>query len=244
MKKLLSIILTLTMLFSVATVLAVPTTVSAASKTGKKYVKYKKINKNLKKEGTLIFKSKAKYPQLKSKSKAAKKVNNYIKKEVKKHTDNIEKMAKSDYSNNGLSFFKNLSSFQTVCYYVCEVDVKFVYNAKGKYSFKMSEYTYALGPHGERSVKGYNFSKKTGKKISNSKLTKYSGKKLKQKIVSAVKKKINANPQNYYNDALQIVKNTKINKFNIWLKGKYIYVYFSQYELSVYAVGPTQIKIK
>jgi hypothetical protein len=244
MKKIISTLLTLTMLFSVTTVLAAPATASAASKTGKKYVAYKTVNKKIKKEGIIIYKSKAKYPQLKSKSKAAKKVNNYIKKKVKNQTDNIEKMAKTDYSYNGISFFKSLSSFQTVYYYICDVDVKFVYNAKGKYSFKMSVYNYALGAHGETLVSGLSFSKKTGKKISNSKLTKYSGKKLKQKIVNAVKKKIDANPQNYYNDALQIVKNKKINKFNIWLKGKYIYVYFNQYELSVYAVGPTQIKIK
>ena len=77
MKKLLSIFLSLTIILSTAAVFSV--SASAASKTGKKYVSYKTVNKTIKKQGVLILKGKIQYPVLKSKSGAAKKVNKKIK---------------------------------------------------------------------------------------------------------------------------------------------------------------------
>ncbi len=235
MKKILSIILSISILFSVTAILSVPATASAASKTGKKYVTYKTINKNIKKNGTLILKVKAKYPHLKSKSKAAKKVNKFFANQIKKDIKEIKKLAEKDYSNIN----KNSSD-----YYKYNENIKLTYNKKNKYSFKSNCSGYTGGVHGYSSVTGYNFSKQTGKKIPNSKLTKYSDKALKKKIVNKVKAKINKNPKNYFDNALQTVKNCKINKFNVWLDAKYLYVYFNEYELSSYANGPTQIKIK
>lgn len=237
MKKVLSIILSLTMLLSAASVLAVPA--SAASKTGKKYVTYKTISKKVTKKGTAILKGKAKYPQLKSKSKAAKKINAYFKKTVKKIIKNINKTAKEDYARDGLKNFKQFNS----CYDF-DVNIKFTYNAKGKYSFRMSDYEYWMGAHGYTAVTGHTFSKTTGKRISNAKATKYSGAQLKEKIVAAAEKTINKEPSKYYSNALESIKDMKVNKFNTWLQGEYLHVYFNAYDIASYAAGPTDLKIK
>ena len=239
MKKLLSIFLSLTILLSTAAVLSVPAFVSAASKTGKKYASYKTVSKTIKKEGVVILTGKIKYPVLKSKSKAAKKVNKKIKKYVTSYADDITKMAKDDYSYNGTKSFKT-----TGWRYQYDVKAKFTYNKNGKYSFRVSYYGYTLGAHGYEQVEGYTFKKSNGKKISNAKVTKYSGKKLKSKIVSKMEKKIAEEPAKYYTNALDVVKNLDIKKFNIWLKGKYAYVHFNPYEISSYVAGPTEIKIK
>lgn len=238
MKKILSIILSISILFSVTAILSVPATASAASKTGKKYVTYKTINKNIKKNGTLILKVKEKYPQLKSKSKAAKKINKFFVNQIKKNIRNLKKIAKSEYEDNGMKKFGYSYNFE------CKGDIKLTYNKNNKYSFKSKYYEYTGGAHGSTILTGYNFSKQTGKKIPNSKLTKYSNKTLKKKIVNKVKAEINRNPNKYYDNALQTVKSLSINKLNCWLKTKYLYVYFDSYLLAGYADGPTQIKIK
>ena len=183
----------------------------------------------------MILKVKAKYPHLKSKSKAAKKVNTFFANQIKKDIKEIKKLAEKDYSN----IIKNKNSSD---YYKYNENIKLTYNKKNKYSFKSNCSGYTGGVHGYSSVTGYNFSKQTGKKIPNSKLTKYSNKTLKKKIVNKVK--INQNPKNYFDNALQTVKSLSINKLNCWLKTKYLYVYFDSYLLAGYADGPTQIKIK
>ncbi len=222
-----------------AAVLSAPATVSAASKTGKKYVTYKKITKNIKKDGITILKGTAKYPKLTAKSKAAKKVNSYFKKTVTKIVKNITKAAKDDYAGNGK---ENFTRFNT--WYSFDVNIKLTYNAKGKYSFKMVDYEYWMGAHGYTAITGHNFSKSTGKRVSNSKLTQYSGAELKEKIVSALEKEINKEPKKYNSNALESVKQLSVNKFNIWLKGQKIHVMFNQYDIASYAAGPTELTIK
>jgi hypothetical protein len=239
MKKLLSVFLSLTIMLSTAAVLSVPASVSAASKTGKKYASYKTVSKTIKKEGVLILTGKIKYPVLKSKSKAAKKVNKKIKKYVKSYADQITKMAKNEYSNNGTKNFKTTGQ-----HYQYDVKAKFTYNKSGKYSFRISYYGYTMGAHGYEHVEGCTFKKSSGKKISNAKVTKYSGEKLKSKIVSKMEKKIAEEPAKYFTWAVNTINNRDINAFNIWLKGKYAYVHFDPYDISSYVAGPTEIKIK
>ncbi len=222
-----------------AAVLSAPASVCAASKTGKKYVTYKKITKNIKKGGITILKGTAKYPKLKSKSKSSKKINSYFKKTVNKIVKNITKAAKNDYASNGTETFDRTKSW-----YTFDVDIKLTYNAKGKYSFKMVDYEYWMGAHGYTAITGHNFSKSTGKRVSNSKLTKYSGDELKEKIVSALEKEINKEPRKYNLNALDSVKQLDVNKFNIWLKGKKIHVIFNQYDIASYAAGMTELTIK
>ncbi len=237
MKKLLSIFLSLTIILSTAAVFSV--SASAASKTGKKYVSYKTVNKTIKKQGVLILKGKIQYPVLKSKSNAAKKVNKKIKNNVKKFADNIISMAKNDYSANGVTNFT-----RTGWHYEYKVTAKLTYNANGKYSYRISYYGYTMGAHGNETVAGFTFKKSNGKKLSNAKTTKYSGSELKEKIVNKMEKVINNEPTKYYTTALEGIKNLDVNKFNIWLKGKYVYVHFNPYEIACYAAGPTEVKIK
>ena len=183
MKKLLSIFLSLTIILSTAAVFSV--SASAASKTGKKYVSYKTVNKTIKKQGVLILKGKIQYPVLKSKSSAAKKVNKKIKNNVKKFADNIISMAKNDYSANGVTNFT-----RTGWHYEYKVTAKLTYNANGKYSYRISYYGYTMGAHGYEQVAGYTYKKSNGKKLSNAKTTKYSGSELKKKIVDKMEKTI------------------------------------------------------
>ena len=239
MRKLLSVFLAFTIFVSASTILFGTTEVSAASKTGKRYVTYKGYSKNIKKKGTYILKGKVKYPKLKSKSKAAKKINKIIKKKIKSFTLKIESMAKKEYAENG---FKNFKIFLSPFQY--NVNYKLTYNKKGKYSFRISQYSYTMGAHGYEHVEGCTFKKSNGKKISNAKVTKYSGEKLKSKIVSKMEKKIAEEPAKYYTWAVNTINNRDINAFNIWLKGKYAYVHFDPYDISSYVAGPTEIKIK
>ena len=237
MKKLLSIFLSLTIILSTVAVFSV--SASAASKTGKKYVSYKTVNKTIKKQGVLILKGKIKYAVLKSKSNAAKKVNKKIKNNVKKYADNIISMAKNDYSANGVTNFT-----RTGWHYEYKIIAKLTYNKKGKYSYRISYYGYTMGAHGNETVEGCTYKKSNGKKLSNAKTTKYSASKLKQKIVNKMEKVINSNPSKYDSTALENIRNLDVNRFNIWLKGKYVYVHFNPYEIASYAAGPTEVKIK
>lgn len=112
MKKLLSVFLSLTMLISSAAVMSVP--VGAASKTGKKYVTYKTKKKTVKKSGVLILSGSIKYPKLKSKSKAAKKVNKTIKKMVKKDAKYITDLAYKDYKKADLQISKPQAGIMSI----------------------------------------------------------------------------------------------------------------------------------
>lgn len=237
MKKLLSVFLSLTMLISSAAVMSVP--VGAASKTGKKYVTYKTKKKTVKKSGVLILSGSIKYPKLKSKSKAAKKVNKTIKKMVKKDAKYITDFAYKDYKKSGLTNFKT-----TGWHYEYNVDVKFTYNKKGKYSFKYTYYSYAMGAHGYTAVSGLNFSKKTGKRIKNTKLTKYDPSVIRGKISDKLSAEMEKQPSRYFSTALTTVQNMDFDKFNFWLKGNYLYVIFNPYDISPYMAGPTTFKIK
>lgn len=186
-----------------------------------------------------MLKGKIKYAVLKSKSNAAKKVNKQIKKKVKSYANNIISMANQDYSNYGLTTFKTSG-----LHYEYNIIAKLTYNKKGKYSYRISRYIYLMGAHGNETVEGCTYKKSNGKKLSNAKTTKYSASKLKQKIVNKMEKVINSNPSRYNSTALEDIRNLDVNRFNIWLKGKYVYVHFNPYTITSYAAGPTEVKIK
>ena len=61
--------------------------------------------------------------------------------------------------------------------------ITLTYNNNGKYSFKEKFVESAGGVHPQYGTVGHNFSKISGNKIPNSKLTKYSNKELKAKQV-------------------------------------------------------------
>lgn len=188
----------------------------------------------------VVYKYKLKYPSFNSKAKSKKKINKCFEKywdKQLKSTKNISDAA-SDYYK--LQYDQGHEEYFS-CWYD-KHNIKVTYNKKGKISCKEKDVSFS-GNIIYSYIYSHNFNSKTGKKIPNSNLTKLSNKKLKSKIYNAVKKKINKNPNSYYDDALQMVKKTKIKDMQMYLSGKYLYTAFN-YSLGPVASGPTTVRIK
>lgn len=199
----------------------------------KSVTKTVKASKSYKYNGREYFKYEFKYDKLTAKSAAAKKVNKSIKKAVDGARERIYTMAKSVKGDKNA----NLPLF-------VKVSVKLTYNKKGIYSFKYTESNYSGGAHGYYFSAGFNYSKKTGKKLSNSKLTSYSAKTLKTKIYNKLKKLDEKTPGRFFTGAVDGVKNRKLKEFVFWLEGNNLHVYFAPYDISPYMAGDTELKIK
>ncbi len=214
---------------------AFPVGSNAASTVGSKYVTYKNYVKNVTVGERKVFSGKFRYPVLTSKSTVAQKLNKHFKKLAEKNVEHFASIAEDDY-NNGRIYGNNVYSYNTV--------VKLMYNAGGKYSFRLVEMNYCGGAHPAHNTVGMTYNKTTGKRFANSALTRYTPATLKNKIVYKIKKEIEKYPTKYFSNALQTVKQRPLNKFNCWLAGSSLHVYFNNYDLAPYMAGPTDIKIK
>ena len=220
-KRFLSAVTTLTMAISLACVL--PTVYASASDAK---VSYKSFNKTYYSDsGKQICEITLKRPIIKGNKKSYKKINKYLKK------------IQSEYVSNILNFAKDIEP-DAQSYYVKSI-MKLTYDKGNIISVKETYDDYTGGAHGYNMINGYTFNLKTGKRINISKASKYKAN-IKAKVVS----RLNKNPNNYFDNALQDVKNKKLKAFNYYLKDKYMYVIFNPYEISPYASGVQKIRIK
>lgn len=231
MKKLVSIITVFILLFSFVTI--VPETSQTVG--AKKIVKYVTTNKTYKIKGTTVLKFTFKRPVLLGKSKAVKSINSYLLKVQKKNMNNALNSGKEAYKSDGSNLYQ---------YAVVKGAISLKYS-KDKYSFKETTYTYfAKAAHGEEKTFGYNFNKSTGKKIGISKLTKYSNKVLKNKIVNASVKYVRNNSDKMFSNAEDTVRSYKFSDYNCYLFGSYLYVHYSAYCLASYMAYPGGVTVK
>lgn len=197
-------------------------------------VKYVTTNKEYKMNGRTILRVEFKRPVLVVKNKANKKINKYFKKLCAKHKNSALKYAKQ--------FFGEYSSGLMVHSLTDEFTL--TYNKNGIYSFKEYKGAFAGGAHDLTTIGGYSFSKKTGNKIPNSKLTKYSNKELKAKIYRKVERLYTKEPNRLFSGALETVKNKPIKDYTFYLKNNHLYAVFQCYEIAAWASGPQIFKIK
>ena len=197
-------------------------------------VKYVTTNKQYKMDGRPILNFKIKRPVFTVKTKANKKINNYFKKLCTKYRVNALKFAKETFQENPNN--PMVHSFDD--------KITLTYNNNGKYSFKEKFVEFTGGVHPQYGTVGHNFSKKSGNKIPNSKLTKYSNKELKAKIYRKVEHLYNQYPNRFFPNALETVENKQIKDYTFYLTDKHLNVVFQCYEIASWASGPTTVKIK
>lgn len=222
----------------IAAVMAVSVfALTPASASAKAKITYKKASKVYKQDKTPIVKLSLKLPKISGSSKVVKNINSYFSKVKKKYVKAAKKVLTA--AKNQLN-----ESPDTFNCYQFTYAAKASYNKDGKLSFKVKTFVYTGGAHGLGTVSGVTFDKKTGKKLAVSKLTKYAPADLKKMIVAATNKKIDKDPDNFFEGAKETVKNTKLNKFNCFLKDNYLYVVYQVYDIAPYAYGPIAVKIK
>lgn len=204
-------------------------------------ITYKTINKSYyADDGHKIYEIKLKRPIIHGNKKSYKKINKYFKKLQNSYIKNLSDyiyIAKEDYKlrqeNFDIEFIKS--------------SINLVLQKGNTISFKETYKYYGGGPHGECHINGYTYNIKTGKKVNISQVTKY-GSKIKSKIVAKFQKKVDANPNLYFNDSvtnsMEEVKNTKLKDFNYYLKDEYVYVIYNVYEIAPYSSGLQKVRIK
>lgn len=230
-KKILSAVLIAVMALSVFTI--------APTASAKAKVSYKSTSKTYTYNGKAVLKAKVKIPVVSGKSTAAKKINKYFAKIAKStlKSKGLVKYAKEDFDARGQGFVA----------YANEYKAKLSYNKSGKMCFKIMTYSYTGGAHGGAYIGGVVFDKKTGKKLPLSKWTKLSKSELKSKILKATKKMIDKDPDRFMGDSDSIIKSLKsraLNKFTGFLRDKYLYIVYQQYDIAPYAAGSPYVKIK
>lgn len=120
--------------------------------------------------------------------------------------------------------------------FICTVK----YSKNGYISITEKMYDNGLGAHGHTIQTSHTFNVDTGKEITLKNVLKGSDKQIKEIIVNAFKKKIdNCNDvYTYYDNALDIVKETASADFKDWYLNKNGIVFFyNEYEIACYAKG-------
>lgn len=224
-KRFFSLITSLVMVFGLAGILS---TVNASANDVE--ISYKSFNKTYYSDsGEQICKVTLKRPVIKGNKKSYKKINKYLEK------------IQSEYVSDILNLTNSIEP-GAQSYHVKSV-IKLTYDKGNIISVKETYDDYTGGAHGFNMINGYTFNLNTGNRINISKASKYKAN-IKSKVVSKLKKKIEKNPNNYFEDALQDVKNQKIKDYNYYLKDGYMYVIFNPYEIGPYAGGIQKIRIK
>lgn len=196
--------------------------VQASSKTTKTKAVYtiKKYNKKYSKPGGRVS---AQYiyqlPQLKGESKVVKKINTSLK---KGYTASLkDKEAVFDHAKEA-----NNSSYYTYKeQYISTTKCKVTYNKKGYVSFCFLHEWYAGGVHNSWTD-GMTYNLKTGKKLNVADVISGNSKTVKKKIIKKYFSEIK--PEDEY--ARKELDNTKISKFQFYLKKGNVIVCFGPYQ--------------
>lgn len=105
-------------------------------------------------------------------------------------------------------------------------------------SFVQSEYEYMSGAaHGMPYWKGFTFDLQTGKQLVLSDIIGDSEEELKEIVASYFEEKINQNPEDFWTEALDVVRENISLDSDFYLTEQGIVFYFGPYELACYAAG-------
>ncbi len=159
--------------------------------------------------------------------------NQKIRDKILNYTDEIESQAEKFFKTAKQEDFR-FHQYQAMVTY----DVK---NKGNILSLVFKYYQYTGGAHGLTSVVSYNLDTDTGKDISLKDFlnrTNLNIDQVKEKIVS----EIGANPNNYFPDAIETIRNK--NNLSYYVKDYNLFIYFQSYDIAPYAAGNPQFEIK
>lgn len=182
MKKIVSLLMTILMIVSVATV---SFSQSAFAKTNKGVTKYNitNVNKSKKFSNDITYIKYYKKVVLKGSSKSIKKINKVLNADCNKYMN--KKTVEQEYKSIGS--LNKLPSGMVSTYRASHTS-KMKYNKNNIISISVSSYD-SMGGVSNTTLYGFTYNVKTGKKLTIKNVTNYSEKKLKNEIIKKLQKK-------------------------------------------------------
>ena len=168
----------------------------------------------------------------------ADKINRYLEEEQNKNIEyengNVEWMEEmiEEYGEDGISHSSYSSTLSEIAYF----DGRYV-------SFCQQEYDYQGGAHGMPLWIGLTFDLETGEKLSLPDVIANSEEELNSIVTEYFAEYINGNPEEFWEDALDIVRDEICFESDFYLTEDGIKFYFHPYALSSYAAGFPEVTI-
>lgn len=176
--------------------------------------------------------------QVDEKFAGADKINRYLEEEQNKNIEyengNVEWMEEmiEEYGEDGISHSSYSSTLSEIAYF----DGRYV-------SFCQQEYDYQGGAHGMPLWIGLTFDLETGERLSLPDVIANSEEKLNSIVTEYFAEYINGNPEEFWEDALDIVRDEICFESDFYLTEDGIKFYFHPYALSYYAAGFPEVTI-
>ena len=168
----------------------------------------------------------------------ADKINRYLEEEQNKNIEyengNVEWMEEmiEEYGEDGISHSSYSSTLSEIAYF----DGRYV-------SFCQQEYDYQGGAHGMPLWIGLTFDLETGERLSLPDVIANSEEELNSIVTEYFAEYINGNPEEFWEDALDIVRDEICFESDFYLTEDGIKFYFHPYALSSYAAGFPEVTI-
>ena len=176
--------------------------------------------------------------QVDEKFAGADKINRYLEEEQNKNIEyengNVEWMEEmiKEYGEDGISHSSYSSTLSEIAYF----DGRYV-------SFCQQEYDYQGGAHGMPLWIGLTFALETGERLSLPDVIANSEEELNSVVTEYFAEYINGNPEEFWEDALDIVRDEICFESDFYLTEDGIKFYFHPYALSSYAAGFPEVTI-
>lgn len=176
--------------------------------------------------------------QVDEKFAGADKINRYLEEEQNKNIEyengNVEWMEEmiKEYGEDGISHSSYSSTLSEIAYF----DGRYV-------SFCQQEYDYQGGAHGMPLWIGLTFNLETGERLSLPDVIANSEEELNSIVTEYFAEYINGNPEEFWEDALDIVRDEICFESDFYLTEDGIKFYFHPYALSSYAAGFPEVTI-
>ena len=176
--------------------------------------------------------------QVDEKFAGADKINRYLEEEQNKNIEyessNMEWMEETikEYGEDGISHSSYSSTLSEIAYF----DGRYV-------SFCQQEYDYQGGAHGMPLWIGLTFDLETGERLSLPDVIANSEEELNSIVTEYFAEYINGNPEEFWEDALDIVRDEICFESDFYLTEDGIKFYFHPYALSSYAAGFPEVTI-
>ena len=176
--------------------------------------------------------------QVDEKFAGADKINRYLEEEQNKNIEyengNVEWMEEmiKEYGEDGISHSSYSSTLSEIAYF----DGRYV-------SFCQQEYDYQGGAHGMPLWIGLTFDLETGERLSLPDVIANSEEELNSIVTEYFAEYINGNPEEFWEDALDVVRDEICFESDFYLTEDGIKFYFHPYALSSYAAGFPEVTI-
>ena len=176
--------------------------------------------------------------QVDEKFAGADKINRYLEEEQNKNIEyengNVEWMEEmiEEYGEDGISHSSYSSTLSEIAYF----DGRYV-------SFCQQEYDYQGGAHGMPLWIGLTFDLETGERLSLPDVIANSEEELNSIVTEYFAEYINGNPEEFWEDALDVVRDEICFESDFYLTEDGIKFYFHPYALSYYAAGFPEVTI-